>query len=319
MYHNYNSIAMVNLEWYRTFKAIYETGTLTGAAQALYASQPGVSLHLSSLESYTGYKLFDRSSRKMVPTERGKVLYNHIKEAIAKLEDAEQCFRKSTEKDKPTISVGMCMETFQYTVEPYISTLPFDVIIKFVEYKDALTDLDKGILDLVISSRKGSDKNVEYRAFSKEKIVLVAGRDTDVTGFDELLEAQDFNGIREWLKQRTWYGTTGDMENLRKFWNTNFNKHPDFKCNYIVPNKTSIVRCLSRAKGLAVLPDFLCRDEIEKGNIKLLWEGNVSIENTLYFAMRKKTIYAEEIKCIEDIFEKKMPSYSPAEVENVSG
>src|SRR5690606_5386948 len=239
---------MVNLEWYRTFKAIYETGTLTGAAQALYASQPGVSLHLSSLESYTGYKLFDRSSRKMVPTERGKVLYNHIKEAIAKLEDAEQCFRKSTEKDKPTISVGMCMETFQYTVEPFISTLPFDVIIKFVEYKDALNDLDKGILDLVISSRKGQDKNIDYRAFSKEKIVLVAGRDTDVDGFEELLTGESGH-LEEWLKCQTWYGTTGDMENLQRFWNVNFNKHPDFKCNYIVPNKTSIVRCLSRAKG----------------------------------------------------------------------
>ncbi|MGS2761888.1 LysR family transcriptional regulator [Sinomicrobium sp. M5D2P9] len=309
---------MVNLEWYRTFKAIYETGTLTGAAQALYASQPGVSLHLGSLESYTGYKLFDRSSRKMVPTERGKVLYNHIKEAIAKLEDAEQCFRKSTEKDKPTISIGMCMETFQYTVEPFISTLPFDVIIKFVEYKDALNDLDKGILDLVISSRKGQDKNIDYRAFSKEKIVLVAGRDTDLNGFEELLKG-DSDGLQGWLKCQTWYGTTGDMENLQKFWNVNFNRHPDFKCNYIVPNKTSIVRCLSRAKGLAVLPDFLCTDEIEKGNIQLLWEGETPIENTLYFAMRKKTIYADEIKCIEDIFERKMPSYEPVEKENIAG
>ncbi|CEJ70237.1 Bacterial regulatory helix-turn-helix protein, lysR family [Chryseobacterium oranimense G311] len=34
---------MVNLEWYRTFKAIYKTGTLTGAADSLFISQPGVS------------------------------------------------------------------------------------------------------------------------------------------------------------------------------------------------------------------------------------------------------------------------------------
>lgn len=309
---------MVNLEWYRTFKAVYETGTLTGAAQVLYASQPGVSLHLGSLESYTGYKLFDRSSRKMVPTERGKVLYNHIKDAIAKLEDAEQCFRKSTEKDKPTIGVGMCMETFQYTLEPYIATLPFDVIIKFVEYREALADLDKGILDLVISARKGQNKNIDYRAFSKEKIVLVAGRDTDITGFESLAEG-DAESLQDWLKQQTWYGTTGDMENLKMFWNVNFNRHPDFKCNYIVPNKSSIVRCLSNAQGVAVLPDFLCLDEMEKGNLKLLWEGKNPIEQTLYFAMRKKTIYAEEIKCISDIFEKKMPAYQSSVKQHIIG
>ncbi|MGY0034484.1 LysR family transcriptional regulator [Pedobacter sp. NJ-S-72] len=89
---------MVNLEWYRTFKAIYETGTLTGAAEALFVSQPGVSLHLSSLESYVGYKLFDRTSRKMVPTERGKVMYNFVLEALLKLEEAEKHFHRSTEK-----------------------------------------------------------------------------------------------------------------------------------------------------------------------------------------------------------------------------
>ncbi|MFC6100930.1 helix-turn-helix domain-containing protein [Olivibacter domesticus] len=58
----------LDLEWLRTFKAIYETGTLSAAAQELFISQPGLSLHLNSLEVFTGYKL-DRSARKMVPTE----------------------------------------------------------------------------------------------------------------------------------------------------------------------------------------------------------------------------------------------------------
>ncbi|UON85535.1 LysR family transcriptional regulator [Dyadobacter chenwenxiniae] len=48
---------MLNLEWFRTFKVVYEVGTLSAAAQSLFISQPGVSLHLSALESYTGYRL----------------------------------------------------------------------------------------------------------------------------------------------------------------------------------------------------------------------------------------------------------------------
>lgn len=138
MYQNYNSKIMVNLEWYRTFKAIYKTGTLTGAAEVLFISQPGVSLHLSSLENYVGYKLFDRTGRKMVPTERGKVLYNFTIEALSKLEEAEKNFQRSTEKHTPTISIGMCFETFQITLEQYISSLPFNVIIRFGEYPEWL-------------------------------------------------------------------------------------------------------------------------------------------------------------------------------------
>ena len=57
---------MVNLEWYRSFIAIYKMGTLTKAAESLYTSQPGISLHLNALESYTGKKLFERTSRRMI-------------------------------------------------------------------------------------------------------------------------------------------------------------------------------------------------------------------------------------------------------------
>jgi DNA-binding transcriptional LysR family regulator len=297
---------MVNLEWYRTFKSIYETGTLTGAAEALFVSQPGVSLHLSSLESYVGYKLFDRTSRKMVPTERGKVLYNFVLEALLKLEEAEQHFHRSTEKEKPTISLGMCFETFQLMLEPYLSELSFNVIVKFGDYPQMLSDLDNGILDLIITPHTGNLKNIAYQAFSKERIVLVAGIESDTTAFDEMRRNNDLSAMSDWLKQQLWYGTAGDMEHLMKFWYFNFNKRQDFKPNFIVPNMRSIIRCIRNGKGFAVLPDFLCSEELANGSVKVVWEGTRPMENILHFAMRKKTIYAEEIKSIQDIFEKEM-------------
>src|SRR5690606_29503137 len=174
---------MVNLEWYRTFKAIYKTGTLTGAADSLFISQPGVSLHLSSLEAYVGYKLFDRTGRKMIPTERGKVLFNAILEPLTKLEDVEKNFQKSTEKHTPTISVGMCFETFQSTLEQYVSTLPFNLIISFGEYPEMLDQLDKGILDLIITPKKGISPNIQHEAFSSEQIILVGGNEVDTDSF----------------------------------------------------------------------------------------------------------------------------------------
>ena len=175
---------MVNLEWYRTFKAVYKTGTLTGAAQELFISQPGVSLHLSSLENYTGYKLFDRKGRRMAPTERGKALYNFINDALGKLEEAEKNFQRSTEKHTPTISIGMCFETFQITLEPYIATLPFNVIIQFGEYPEMVENLEKGILDLIITPQIVISKDIDYEAFSKETIVLVGGNTIDIDEFD---------------------------------------------------------------------------------------------------------------------------------------
>ena len=297
---------MVNLEWYRTFRAIYKTGTLTGAAESLFISQPGVSLHLGSLEAYVGYKLFDRTGRKMIPTERGKVLFNAVSEALSKLEEVEKNFQKSTEKTTPTISVGMCFETFQTTLEQYVSTLDFNLIIGFGEYPEMLDQLDKGILDLIITPKKGTSPNILHEAFSSEQIILVGGKNVDTDSFKEVLKTKDFKEIENWLKQEKWYGTTGDMEHLFQFWLLNFGHKPNFRPNYIVPNLNSIIRCLKGGTGLAVVPDFLCKNEIENGDVKLIWEGGRKLENTLYFGCRKQTMYQNEIDHIKGLFKEVM-------------
>lgn len=297
---------MVNLEWYRTFKAVYKTGTLTGAAESLFISQPGVSLHLSSLEAYVGYKLFDRTGRKMIPTERGKVLFNAVSEPIAKLEDVEKNFQRSTEKHTPTISIGMCFETFQTTLEQYVSTLDFNLIISFGQYPEMLDQLDKGILDLIITPKKGTSPNIIHEAFSSEQIILVGGKNVDIESFHTTLENKGSEHAEEWLKQEKWYGTTGDMEHLFQFWILNFGHKPNFRPNYIVPNLNSIIRCLKGGSGLAVVPDFLCKKEIENGEVQLIWEGEKKLENTLYFGCRKNTNYQTEIDHLKQLFSKIM-------------
>lgn len=293
---------VLNLEWLRTFKAIYETGTLSAAAQELFISQPGVSLHLNSLEAYTGHKLFDRSPRKMVPTEKGKVLYNFVLDPLRKLEAVEQHFHKSSKSERPTISVGMCFETFQYTLEEHIPSLPFNLIIKFGEYPQMQQDLDNGLLDLIVTPQQGQQQNLQYKPFSKERIVLIAGGHTDIEPLIDLLAQPNKSEAANWLKQQIWYSTAADMEHLKNFWLKNFDQHPDFRPNYIVPNICSIIRCLSGGEGFSIVPHFLCVEAIETGQIQLVWEGKTPLENTLYFGTRKKTIYQSEIEQLQELF-----------------
>lgn len=292
---------MLNLEWFRTFKAIYETGNLSAAAQSLFISQPGVSLHLNSLETYTGYRLFERETRKMVPTERGTILYNCILEPVNRLVEAEEVFHRNSRVVKPTISVGMGFETFEYTLEEHLAQLPFNLILRFGEYPQMLHDLDCGKLDLILTPQKGRQANLEYTPFTKERLVLISGSETDTAAFEQHIQDNDRTAIRQWLKEQIWYTTTADMEHLKSFWLSNFDALPDVKPNYVVPYCCSILRCLRNGKGVAVMPDFLCRKEIAQGTVKLVWEGDPHVENTLHFGKRKKTIYANEIRQLEQL------------------
>ena len=299
---------MVNLEWYRTFKEIYENGTLTKASVALYASQPGVSVHLNALEAYVGKKLFERTSRKMIPTEDGKFLYEYIIDSLKKLEIAEQHFKKTTQEQNPSLNIGMCSEMFQLIIEPEIPKLHFDLVARFGAHTDLIKDLNNGILDLVITPKKQHEKKslVEYVPFSKERIVLIAGNKTNVNEIQKHIKTEDFSKLEAELLQNVWYSSSNEMEHFRRFWFENFNKKPAFKPNYILPNITSIIRCLNNENGLAVVPDFLCQEHILKNHIHLVWEGTVKTENTLYFASRTDLKYKKELDIIKNIFTSKM-------------
>jgi DNA-binding transcriptional LysR family regulator len=299
---------MVNLEWYRTFKEIYENGTLTKASIALYASQPGVSVHLNALEAYVGKKLFERTSRKMIPTEDGKFLYEYIIESLKKLEIAEQHFKKTTQEKNPSLNIGMCSEMFQLIIEPEIPKLDFDLVARFGAHTDLIKDLNNGILDLVITPKKQNEKKslVEYIPFSKERIVLIAGNKTNVTKIQKHINLKNLSKLEEELLQNVWYSSSNEMEHFRRFWFENFNKKPAFKPNYILPNITSIIRCLNNGNGLALVPDFLCREQILRNEINLVWEGKVKTENTLYFASRTDLKYKKELDTIKNIFTSKM-------------
>ena len=189
---------MVNLEWFRTFKTIYEEGTLTATANKLYISQPGVSLHLSSLEAYIGEKLFDRVSKKMIPTEKGKILYNSISPSLNDLMGVERQFQRTIQSEIPTLTLGMCFETFQITLEKHMHKLDFNLVNRFSDYKQLLSELEKGITDVVITPHKSDTKGIVYKHIMTEKISLIGSKDINALELQLIIKTKD--------KKKYWNG-----------------------------------------------------------------------------------------------------------------
>ena len=58
-----------NWEWYRSFVAVLETGSLSAAGRAMGMTQPTVGRHIDSLEAALKLKLFTRSFDGFAPTD----------------------------------------------------------------------------------------------------------------------------------------------------------------------------------------------------------------------------------------------------------
>ncbi|RME85438.1 MAG: LysR family transcriptional regulator [Zetaproteobacteria bacterium] len=74
----------------RILDAVARTGSCSRAAEILFMSQPGVSMQIKQMEAMLGFRLFDRTGRRMRPTAEGRVVIARVREALAALRQAEE-------------------------------------------------------------------------------------------------------------------------------------------------------------------------------------------------------------------------------------
>jgi DNA-binding transcriptional LysR family regulator len=67
----------IGWELYRTFLAVLQEGSLSGAARALGLTQPTVGRHVDALEEILGMPLFTRSQAGLMPTDGALALRGH--------------------------------------------------------------------------------------------------------------------------------------------------------------------------------------------------------------------------------------------------
>jgi len=79
---------MMDLNLVRVFIAIYETRSVSGAANRLFITQPSASYALSRLRAETGNELFQRSRKGMQPTPVANHLYQVFKQSLSGIEKA---------------------------------------------------------------------------------------------------------------------------------------------------------------------------------------------------------------------------------------
>ena len=88
------------------FLAVAETGNVTAAADVLNISQPSISVNIKRLEQDYGAPLFLRSSRGVVLTEFGKILYEHAQVMKRLNEHAASEIRALKVTNRPSLKVG---------------------------------------------------------------------------------------------------------------------------------------------------------------------------------------------------------------------
>lgn len=277
---------MVDFEWYRSFIAVYRSGTVTGAAAARFLTQPAISQHIAALESATGHVLFQRTPRKMMPTEYGKALYSRVAPAMDNLEKVSARLRDAPINELPTIRLGTPLDYFYGFGLEKLKDAQLRLQVEFGDSSKMINNLSHGKLDAVIATQQIDSTNIDYTKIDQEDFCLVASPETVLP--DRFKKNSDqLKEIERFLLEMKWISYATELPIIRRFWHIAFKRRPSIEPVMVAPSLLLIRKAVESGLGISVLPRYLCLESLNSGRLNILWEPEVPVVNDLWIATRK--------------------------------
>ncbi len=128
---------MLNLRQIEVFRAVMIAKTVTGAAQLLHVSQPGLSRMLRHTEDRLGIRLFDRVAGRLMPTREAETLFREIQPIYGYVEGLGQVAQRLSQGydsvfrlgSSPSLAVHVVPAVLRLLKERYPKlNLRFDVL-----------------------------------------------------------------------------------------------------------------------------------------------------------------------------------------------
>ncbi|KGO79648.1 hypothetical protein Q763_12415 [Flavobacterium beibuense F44-8] len=287
---------MINLEWLRTFSSIYECNNITEASKKLNMTQPGVSKHLSALENHIGKKLFERTTRKLEPTEYGKFLYTQITNPLQELEKVEYYSGQRAKKERYAITIGCTTDFFKKELINKIYSFDMYIVTTFGTEKDLIEALETDKIQLLVGIKKHNVYDHEFKYIKTETLELICSEDIVIP---KNIEKNDKELIK-WLEKQIWFSYDNNQKDIEKFWETRFNNNPKIIPRYILPSYLDIIETLKNNNGFSIVPKQLCKQKL----IKVPIESSKMTEQKLFYSFKSKNSKLKEIDFFIDKMEK---------------
>lgn len=164
------------------FYTVANTGNISKAAKELYISQPAISKSIQKLEESVGCKLFSRSSRGVVLTDEGKLLYEHVSEAFETLTMGEEKLKRSIELGVGHLKIGVSSTLCKYLLLPYLKEFirqnpHISISISCQSTNDTLKLLEDNKIDIGLIGKPENLKNIHFDFLEEIEDIFVAAKD----------------------------------------------------------------------------------------------------------------------------------------------
>lgn len=167
----------------RAFCQTVRLGSVSRASEALYVSQPAITLQLQALERELGVGLFERSGRRLTPTREGQLLYELAQPLVESLDGLGSSFREKVRGlDAGELNIAANSSTILYLlpkiVEHFRSQYPeVRLTLHNAVSADGTDLLRSDAVDLAVGSMLDVPQDLSYEPVYRFEPLLIAPPD----------------------------------------------------------------------------------------------------------------------------------------------
>ena len=273
------------------FSKVAELGSMSKAAEALYISQPSVSLAISDIEREYNVLLFDRVSRSLYLTYSGEKLLEYANSILYMREEMEEFL--NNESANPCIRIGATATVGACIMSPIISdllqsipNLKHEVLVANTLIIEDL--LLKSKLDIGLVEGTVRNPNLETKEVIRDRLVFTCSTDHRFMGRKSIrLEELDNEPL---ILREPGSGTRAQLEDLLKI--------KGFQCNirWSCYNIEAIKDAIMHNLGVSVMSERLVRDSLQR---RELWvcdiEGSDEFNRTFKLAYHRNKVFTDSM------------------------
>lgn len=275
------------------FVKTVELSSFSKAAEALFLSQPSISIYINALETELGTKLIVRTTKEVGLTRNGKVFLEYAKNIL-------------TLRDKAVFAMESRAKSYQGELEIFASSVPAQYILPeiIVDFNKAYPDISFHItmsdtfdvIKSVISQKcevgivgaKTETAKCDYRFITAESIVLIAPPDSCLNGdnMSERIYSENF------ITREDGSATRYHAEQFLTKLNIDPGKR---KVIAQLTNMQSVVHAVSKGLGISIVSEIAARDYIKNKLVTVIRPASFDLRRNFYFVYRKDAILSPRL------------------------
>lgn len=259
----------MKLKQLEVFVAVADHKSFSRAAEALYLTQPTVSVYISGLEKELNAKLFVRNTKEICMTEQGTQLYQYAREILILQDQIMELFAADSRKAKSRLVVAASTVPSRYLLPDilarYKEKYPYGQLeLRESDSARVIADVASHVVDVGFTGTVIENKSCRYLPFYEDELVVIM---PNTERYRAILEQErDLDWIRQepLLMREEGSGTRKEAEKqLRK-------AGVDVERLHIVAqieNPDSIKKYVRQGIGITVISRLAVRDDLASGMV----------------------------------------------------